>query len=740
MASNNNQLVFYQQWAVAWLQTDKYSTNPWCVDSKNLDIFSDTQSVKGTAWSNPTAIPPVNYVDVDERGRFYLYADGTVYDSLTETTYTHTYYDDHAETINWQDWNWAQKQDFWTPRKLFVKYDEAGEWNMIVVITDTLKYYIPHNWIAKNLQTEAVSSSTTFVNGQWEDYYHRIKYGTTNNGWATVYPKLRTARGKFTVRGSYDDLTDGRIEIAKSGSLTYNQSTKSLNTPYAASMEVIGQFTESSWVITLTQWTSSTIGTSTQEAGSNTIECEAYFSSNIHTDTSSGWDGIRIEAKAPNSWWYLFVENYYAKENWVYLKPLDGRQIVQIDNKWFMQVDENEYEEMEWYQNFDGNNQPYWTLMTSGSFAIPEGQEIVAITKTFDYRLVFVNDPTYEMWFVYLVPAGDDILTFQQAWEFPWLKFINAVMVNGYSYVIAEERGIRGLYIFYNWQTKKIVWADTKYTEAESIIDWKQIYNFTWPMLNWRGHVVAPTVNWVYMYWENKYWQNVGSFILKVDWTIASLEAKNNQLKVIYTEWANTYYRIYQDDINIKNYLSDWSITYPIQIGTHMLEKEVRDLEISYYLPWGVNREQSYLDVYISVNDYYYWTFNVPAGIPDIAAGDVVALKWWANYDLVFLEKNWTEYTFYLDWGLPYQTSNVKKLAYKGTDYDYTYMNHFKKIGRCTIDNPAMLWWKHRIFKIWVDNQLPIVRKMQIRVDWHTNWHNSPLLYSIRLLSDQQDR
>ena len=735
MASNNNELVFYQQWAVAGLQMDKYSTNPWCVDSKNLDIFSDSQSVKGTAWSAATAIPPVNYVDVDEKGRFYLYANWTVYDSVDNITYDHTYYDAHAEKIDWEDWEWSNVQPFWTPRKLFVKY-VWDEWQTIVVITDTLKYYIPNHWIGTDMTTEWTQNAI-FKTWAWTNYYHRIQYTTSNTWWwANVYTQFRTARTKFNVVWNYWTILEGKIEIAKSGNLTYNQANKTLSTPYASSMEVIGEFTETSGEITLTQGTSSTIGTTTQQAWSNIIECEAFLSANIHSDTSSWWNGIRIQAKPESNDWYVYIERAFVKENRVYLKPLENRQIIQIDNKWFMQVDDNEYEEMERVQLFANNNTPYWTLMTSGSFAIPEGQEIVAITKTFDYRLVFVNDPTYEMWFVYLVPAGDDILTFQQAWEFPWLKFINAVMVNGYSYVIADERWVRGLYIFYNWQTKKIVWADNKYTEWESIIDWKQIYNFTWPMLNWRGRVVAPTVNWVYMYWENKYWQNVGSFILKVDWTITSLEAKNNQLKVIYIEWANTYYRIYQDDVNIKNYLSDWSITYPVQIGTHMLEKEVRDLEVSYYLPNSTAK----LDVYVSVNDYYFWTFNVPAGIPDIAAGDKVKLKWANNYELTFVEKNWTEYTFTMDWDMPYQSATTKKLTYGGTDYTYTEMNHFKKIGSCVQNNPAMLWWKHRIFKISADNQLPIVRKMQIRIDGHTDTHNSPLLYSIRLLSDQQDR
>ena len=45
-------ITFYQQWAAAWQQVDKYSTNPWCVDSKNLDIFSDSQCVKAMPWSS----------------------------------------------------------------------------------------------------------------------------------------------------------------------------------------------------------------------------------------------------------------------------------------------------------------------------------------------------------------------------------------------------------------------------------------------------------------------------------------------------------------------------------------------------------------------------------------------------------------------------------------------------------------------------------------------------------------
>jgi hypothetical protein len=106
----------------------------------------------------------------------------------------------------------------------------------------------------------------------------------------------------------------------------------------------------------------------------------------------------------------------------------------------------------------------------------------------------------------------------------------------------------------------------------------------------------------------------------------------------------------------------------------------------------------------------------------------------------VFIEKNWNDYTFKLVWNMPYQTSTDKKIIVDSTEYEYTEMTHFKKIWSCMLSNDFMKWWKNRIFKITAENELPIVRKMQIRIDWHTDWHNSPLLYSVRLLSSQNDR
>lgn len=708
--ADNNSLVFYQQWAVAWLQMDKYSTNPWCVDSKNLDIFSDSQSAKGTAWSNPTAIPSSEWVDEDERGRFKLADDGKVYDSLNEVWLDHTFFDQNASWLDYWDWTTATAQ-YWTPLKLFVVY-EWDVWRNITVITDRTWHTRYNDWVHS-----AVKEVTDTTSAVWStDFHGDYSYvtvsinSTTNFQWHRTLPAMTWGRVKMTidVRNNTNPLERWKIMVSNHN-LKWDESIK--------------------W------WKNNWVWSSTETAFTDDITYEWY----VDWFWWAYGQNIFIQSKLSNEA-YKLDETFYINEKWDYMLPWD-KEFIKIDWTWYMFVpDQNLYEEIDFIKQYDADGNSYWTVITAGSFEVREWEQIAALTKTFDYRLAFVNKPSDNIGKVYLVPAWDDILNFQQCWDFPWLKFINAIMVNWYSYVIAEERGIRWLYVFYNWQTKKIVGADTKYTEDESLMDGKEIYNFTWPMLNWRWHVVAPTVNGIYMYWENKRGQNVWSFILKVDWTINKMFVnENNQLRVEYTSWANSYYRLYQDDIVKKNYESDWSITYPVQIWSHMLEKEVRDLEVSYSLP----NSSTSIDVFVSVNDYYFWSFLTSWVVTAPAVWAKFKASWLSwNYWLEFVEKDWNWLTFKLTWDLPYQTLNTKNLVSEDnqTTIAYTDFNHFKKIGTCSKTDPFMKEGKARIFKIATDNELPIVRKMQIRVDWHTDTHNSPLLYSIRLLSDQKDR
>ena len=710
MASNNNELVFYQQWAVAGLQMDKYSTNPWCVDSKNLDIFSDSQSVKGTAWSEPTQIPSVDYVDVDDRWRFYLYADWTVYDSVEDITYNHDFFDANASNLDYLDWQWSQRAVYGTPIKIFVAYD-WDTWRNITVVTDRTWHTRYNDWIQLTVKEVTDKNSTVWST----DFHGDNSYVTVSINSSTNFQSHRTLpwmtwgriKMDLTVRGNTNPLEYWHIYVINHN-LKRDESTK--------------------W------WKNNGNGTTTTTDFTASTVYEWYVD-------GFWWEygqNLQIRSKLDNEA-YKLDEKFYLNEKWDYMLPWE-KNFIQIDWTWYMFVpDQNLYEEIDMIKEYDVAWDSYWTIMTAGQFPVREWQEIIALTKTFDYRLVFCNDTSKEMWYVYLVPAWDDILSFNQWWEFAWMKFINATMINWYAYFIAENRWIRGLYIFYNWQIKKIASSDIKYTESMSLMDGKQIYDFTWPMFNWRGKVVAPTKTGIYMYWENKWWQNVGSFILKLEnWTVNKVDVVNDKLRVEYSIGDNNYYKEYQDDINIKHYESEFSITYPVQISSHIVEKEPLTLVLSYNLP----NDNTSLDVYVSVNDYHFWSFYTDWTVePEV--WDKFKVSWLSwDYWLKFVEKNWNWLTFTLDGDLPYQSSNTMNLVSEDTQTTiaFTDLNHFKKIWTITKTNNYEVVGKHRFLNITNKNDFPIVRKAQVKIVWKTDNHVSPQLYDVRLLSTQFDK
>ena len=78
MAIDN--LNYYSSWLPAWQQTDRYSSQPWCLKSKNLDIFSSSKSVKATAFSEPVSESTSWIVLVDQTWNLILRNNDTVYD------------------------------------------------------------------------------------------------------------------------------------------------------------------------------------------------------------------------------------------------------------------------------------------------------------------------------------------------------------------------------------------------------------------------------------------------------------------------------------------------------------------------------------------------------------------------------------------------------------------------------------------------------------------------------------
>lgn len=721
MASNNNELVFYQQWAVAGLQMDKYSTNPWCVDSKNLDIFSDTQSVKAMAWTDKETITD-EWVDIDPKERFYLAADGRVWDSQEEVWYNHDYFDANSNLIDYNDWEWQVRATFWTPKKLLVAYDADDEWKTISIITDRLVYSIYSDWVRVPWKLQKWWSWVTDVTSATTVHSLRLKIASSSeDNYLTISQddSYAHARVRFSFEAQAGTYTWVKW-TTKRVYYVYNKPQDYFEPRYPESNPTA---TEDVWDISWTWWTS-------------TFSWESYMDWEYYADNwlSQSNANLRVDFTCTDPDWYFFID-IEIKEQWQYLYPKD-RNMMTIEDEFYMEwQDDTIYNQLFYDPIADKLGNPFYYLETGNTLDFPDWYTIVAFARSFDYQYIFVNK--WDMWIVYYA-TDVNLAAWDKGWRFPWMQFINAIMIWQYVYVIADERWVRWLYVYYNWDMKKLVWADTRYTEWLNLIDWKEKYNFNGLMANWRNNVVCATKDSVFMRWRNRLWSNVWTFILNTDWEIVDIKTDRGYLDVYYTVWQTKYRKHIQDDVNIRRYEPEFEIVYPVQINSHILEKEPLKLAVSYDIP----NSSTSMDVYLSVNDYHFWSFLTDWTVePEV--WDKFKVSWLSwDYWLIFVEKNWNWLTFTLDGNIPYQSANTTNLISEDTltTIAYTDFNHFKKIWTISKTSPQEKIGKHTLLNISNGNDLPIVRKAQVKIVWKTDTHVSPLLYDVRLLSNQYDK
>ena len=490
--ADNNSLVFYQQWAVAWLQMDKYSTNPWCVDSKNLDIFSDSQSVKAMAWTDKEVITN-DWVDVDSKERFYLAADGRVWDSQEEVWYDHSFFDANANLINYSDWHWTSQAVFWTPKKLFVAYDSEWNWKTITIITDRLVYNIYSDWVhiaagdiywlrswepctrewVATWNTTVMTIDTPSLTWEWNSAKFASSWWQMEDcpWWFHTEPDRseRFMRLKMKIKAHWWKFKSINLSAWRT-QLYWDQAKK--------------EFDENQW-----NWDMVFEDTIASLASWEYYTTEEFFFDNYIEQ----WDYYNSR-----SWIYIHASTdydsncsirsyFYKKEDWQYLYPKD-RNFMEIEDETYMEwLDTTEYSQLYYDPEEDLDWNVYYQFMEWNVLDYPDWYNIVAFARAFDYQYIFVNKG--DMWIVYY--ATDANLSAWERWfRFPWMQFVNAIMIWQYVYVIAEERWVRWLYVYYNWDMKKLVWADMRYTEWLNLIDWKEKYNFNWIMVNWRNNVV----------------------------------------------------------------------------------------------------------------------------------------------------------------------------------------------------------------------------------------------------------
>ena len=316
-----------------------------------------------------------------------------------------------------------------------------------------------------------------------------------------------------------------------------------------------------------------------------------------------------------------------------------------------------------------------------------------------------------------------------------WCTFRGVTNIDYLMYLVWEDRGISQLWV-YNWQElvpllwwKQEIW----YTDLVGV---DEQYKFDWKMVEYRWNLVLATTDWRIFEYGQTYWGKWGAFIHEVDWEIKELKADGNDLIVKYTNNNTDYTITYQDDTPYKNYNLEWSATYPIVLGNHLLEKEESDLYASYILPSA----DTSLEFWGMANHYHFWTFTSGDNVT-LDPEESYKIKWatW-DYELKFVERNGNQYTFRLEWDLPIQTTNEMKITDSEDTVviNYSEFNHFRKIWEITTDKYCE--WEFRFHNLNNQLELPKSHSLQIMVKGKGTVNYTPELFALDLVANQRDR
>jgi hypothetical protein len=319
-------------------------------------------------------------------------------------------------------------------------------------------------------------------------------------------------------------------------------------------------------------------------------------------------------------------------------------------------------------------------------------------------------------------------------------EFKGVANIDYLMYLVWYDRGVSQLWV-YNWQELvPIVWGNETYNWWKNLIETDEQYHFDGRILEYKGNLILTTDdNRIFQYGQT-YGGKWGVFIHQLPWDITSINTAWDNLEVKYNitaGWVTTAYTTtYLDAVPYKNYNTEWSATYPIVIGNHLLEKEESDLFTSFILPSA----DCSLEFRWMANHYHFWTFTSADTYTFDPAADY-KMKWCTgDYVLKFIEKNDNQYTFRLEWDLPVQsTSDMKITNAQWTELiTYSEYNHFRKIWEITTDK--YLEWEFRFHNLNNKLELPKSHSLQIMVNGKWTQTHTPELFALDLVANQRDR
>ena len=733
-------LNFYSAWLPAGQQTDRYSSKPGCLRSKNLDIFSSSKSVKATAWSEPTT---TGSDIVAQDGDLVLKTDWKIYEDWSVFIDPNTNMPKYQVNYTWE-WSGYTTASWGTPQDMVVKY-EWNEWKSFVVFTDraSLTY----------------SKTKYVVEKKFTEFYH-IDYAD----WPV--PTTDGYRFELTNASAY---SDAYIEIKFVNPWIYDTIPIRLYAEETSSSVHIRTITVQRIydsykydpeldVMASDDWTSETTTVSWDITQGNWVQLAIKCSPSYHTYnirirfvfTANNWSG---EIYVDMNWWP------YAKRK---MKLADGTKSDWDYNYYYsyLPLRERKLTDIwEYYWMKGATFQPLYTWAGSRIVANTSGDK--KIRYDFVQYMWWNNDVTMDV--IWMVSWNEQIyMVWNMNWNwyiFPcdltggrWTPYVaygctfkGVTNIDYLMYLVWEDRWVSQLWVFNNQELVSAIWWKHE-VQYNDVIGVEEQYKFDWRILNWRKNLILTTTdNRIFQYGQT-YGGKGGTFIheLPENATITWLKTNWDDLEVDYsiTEGQTTtkYSIKYQDDTPIKNYNTQWEATYPIVIWNHLLEKEESDLYCSYILP----SVETSLEFWGMANHYHFWTFKTDWNTTPTAWSSWI-IDWadW-NYHLEFVEKNWEYLTFKLVWDLPVMTGDetmrlTEYLTMQEPTYIwYTEFNHFRKIWEITTTEYQE--WEFRFHNLNNKLELPKSHSLQIMVKGKGNQNYTPELFALDLVANQRER
>lgn len=724
MAIDN--LNFYSNWLPAGQLTDKYSSQPWCLRSKNLDIFSSSKSVKATAWSQPTNISTSGVVLEDETGNLQLKSDWNVYDLSTWEavlvySWVETNFPAYKISYNWREGTYGDAQ-WWTPKQLISKY-ENWALKYFTIFTDrsrfsysSLEYVIKDSDLTFTGHTgwTATSENISFTKS-WNQQNSTFLIEIGNVQWfSTATLRVRADNPDYETQWH---LSISEIKLYKQ-KYRYNDETETVERALA----------DTSVAVTVTDQPDEATTKMAKIPVPIIPDPDNYILSVKVTITPPEWSTDYTWSSwelTIDFWGYNFYYNYLWVDN--------DRQLVPVWEYYWEKWDTTQTfygweEERTWDDNMRRVVRYYLTKYMAWINDI--NMDVI--------WMVSRNESVYMVWNMngngYITPCD---LTWGRGTAFIayWCTFLWVTNIDYLMYLVWHDRGVSQLWA-YNWQELVAILWGSEEKDTKNLVDNSEQYKFDWKMVEYRKDLILATSdNRIFAYWQT-YWGKWGTFIHQLPWTITKMVSKGKDLVVEYEASSTKYITTLQDDTPIKRYNTEWMAEYPIVLGNHLLEKEESDLYASYILP----NSSCKLEFWGMANHYHFRTFKSSDNYTFDTTKSYKMKGCTGTYSLKYIEKNWDEYTFRLEGDLPIQNGNDMKIT--DTEWTelitYTEYNHFRKIGEITTEGYQE--WEFRFHNLNNKLELPKSHSLQIMVKGKGTAQYTPELFALDLVANQRDR